>query len=150
MIRQELIDRVFAAMGHCFPCDEFEEAEVSGLASAMGVNQAIAWSAYNKARDEAKDALLAPWRADGMSQEIFAVAVHRDRHPGFQGLMVRAVGSLEQMRRLVGRYPGSACYPLWFNDFTFETVEYAVFKAEFDQDDQGEIVRAVRCASEAA
>ena len=114
------------------------------------VDSGDAWSAYSKARDEAKDSSLAPWRVDAASQEVFAVALHRDRHPGFPGLMVRAVGSLDQMRRLDGRYPGSDCYPLWFKDFTFETVETATFRAEFDQDDEGEIVRAIRYASEVA
>jgi len=48
-------ERVFKAMGHCWPMDTFSEEEVKEVASKLGMDPHEAWSAYEKAVTEAQD-----------------------------------------------------------------------------------------------
>jgi len=63
MPNKELADRVIAAIGHCYPCDQFEEDEVTAIAAALGLDELQAWNSYQLALEEAQsDVPPAPQR----------------------------------------------------------------------------------------
>lgn len=49
-------ERVFRAMGHCWPMDEFSESEVAEVATALEASPVDAWRVYEAALAEAQDA----------------------------------------------------------------------------------------------